>query len=108
MIINRGKIIEEGTTKEIKKKSQGNEIVNVCIEDAIDNNILFKELNSINSVQLVDPIELAAGKFQIQSKADMSSKRDLFNFCVDKGYVLTEMSSYETSLEDIFRELTLN
>lgn len=108
MIINRGKIIEEGTTKEIKKKSQGNEIVNVCIEDASDNNILFKELNSINSVQLVDPIELAAGKFQIQSKADMSSKRDLFNFCVNKGYVLTEMSSYETSLEDIFRELTLN
>ncbi len=108
MIINKGRIIEEGTTTEIKKKSQGQEIVNVCIEDAKDNNQLFKELSSIGSVFMVDPIDLKNGKFQIQSKPNMSSKRDLFSMCVNNGYVLTEMSSYETSLEDVFRQLTLN
>lgn len=107
MIINKGQIIEEGTTKEIKKKSQGNEILNVCIEDAGDNNKLYKELQSISSIQLVDPLDISAGRFQIQSAADLSSKRELFKFCVDKGYVLTEISGVETSLEDIFRDLTI-
>ena len=107
MIINKGQIIEEGTTKEIKKKAQGHEILNVRIEDATDNNKLFKELKALDRIQMVDPIELEAGRFQIQSTPDSSSRRDLFKFCVDKGYVLTELNGVETSLEDIFRELTL-
>ena len=35
-------------------------------------------------------------------------KREIFNLCVDKHWVLTEMTPFETKLEDIFRELTMN
>jgi len=38
----------------------------------------------------------------------MSSRRPIFSLCVKKGWVLTGMSSIETKLEDIFRELTMN
>ena len=107
MIINKGSIVEEGTTNDIKKKSQGRELMNVTIEDAANYNQVFNELKSIGSVSMVDPIDLSSGSFQIQSKPEQTSKREIFRYCVEKGYILTQMTSVETSLEDIFRELTV-
>ena len=46
--------------------------------------------------------------FELQSKPGTSSRRDVFNLCVEKGWVLTEMTPTETKLEDVFRELTMN
>ena len=46
-------------------------------------------------------------RFDIHFKAD-EVKREIFNLCVDKHWVLTEMTPFETKLEDIFRELTMN
>ena len=108
MIIDGGEIKEEGTTEEIKKKAKGQEIINVTIEEAGDYNQLFKQLQSLNSVQMVDALDKSINRFQIQSRADQSSKKALFQFCVQKGYVLSELTPVETSLEDVFRELTLS
>lgn len=108
MIINNGVIVEEGTTDEIKKKAQGQELINVTIEDAGNYNQVFNELKSIGSVSMVDPLSLTSGVFQIQSRPEQSSKREVFKYCVEKGYSLTQMTTVETSLEDIFRELTLD
>lgn len=103
LIINNGAIVADGTADTLRKQAQGQELLKVVIEDAendqIKNGLL--DLPSIATVELNEE-----GKFEIQSKPEKSSKREVFKLCVDKNWILTEMTPYETKLEDIFRELT--
>lgn len=105
LIINKGKIVADGTADALRKQSQGKEILKVTIEEGEKNEII-KTLQELSTVELVDPKN--ENSFEIQSKKDMSSRKEVFKTCVDKGWILTEMTPMETKLEDIFRQLTLN
>lgn len=107
LIINKGKIVADGTAEELRKRAHGKEILKVTIEDG-DPNSVFTALKSLDSVEVVDFIKHEDHTFEIQSKDGISSRRGVFTLCVSKGWVLTGMSSIETKLEDIFRELTMN
>jgi len=107
MIINKGKIVADGTSKELRKHAQGKEILQVTIEDG-DKNDIFNAVKELESVSLIDFIPDKDNGFEIQSQPDMSSRKSIFKLCVDKGWALTEMTVFETKLEDIFRELTRN
>jgi len=107
MIINKGKIVADGSAEELRKHAQGKEILRVKIEDA-ENDVIFEKLQELSSIDLVDFINKGANLFEVQSRKDQSSKRDVFNLCVKNNWVLTEMSPIETKLEDIFRELTIS
>lgn len=107
LIINKGKIVADGTAKELRKKSEGKEILKVKIEDG-DKNKIFEALQGISTVGTVDFIPDEGNAFEIQSKPELSSRREIFKLCVDKKWVLTEMSFIETKLEDVFRDLTMN
>ncbi len=107
MIINRGKIVADGTAEELRRHAQGKEILRVTIEDGTSNDI-FGKLKEIQSVEMVDIINQNANIFEVQSKVEQSSKRAVFKMCVSNHWTLTEMHSVETKLEDIFRELTLS
>ena len=78
----------------------------VTIEDA-DSNEVFEALKAIGSVELVDR-KGDNNRFEIQSRANETSRRAIFSLCVEKGWPLTEMALVETKLEDIFHELTMN
>ncbi|MDD3811567.1 MAG: hypothetical protein PHV14_04715, partial [Bacteroidales bacterium] len=62
----------------------------------------------ISTVDWVNPLSGSDNRFEIQSHANQSSRREVFNTCVSNQWVLTEMSIVETKLEDIFHELTMN
>ncbi len=105
-IINKGKLVADGTADSLRKQAQGANIVRVRIEDG-DPDLIFRSLQSINSVSLVDFTDRMMNRFEVHCKSD-SAKREIFNLCVNRKWVLTEMTPYETKLEDIFRELTMN
>ncbi|MEE4258055.1 MAG: ATP-binding cassette domain-containing protein [Bacteroidales bacterium] len=107
MIINKGKIVANGTAKELRKQAQGKEMLQVTIEDGNTNDI-FEALKKLPDVEAVDFIEGKKNSFEIQSKTDQSSRRSVYNMCVKEKWTLMEMSVFETKLEDVFRELTLN
>jgi ABC-2 type transport system ATP-binding protein len=107
LIISKGKIVADGTAEELRKRAHGKEILKVTIEDGEPNNV-FSALQALDSVETVDFINQENNTFEIQSKHGASSRRHIFTLCVKKGWVLTGMSSIETKLEDIFRELTMN
>ena len=106
LIINNGKIVADGTSDTLRKQAQGNEVIRVQIGDAKDRDQLIDQLKGIETVQMVDPVHDSNDSFIIQSREDQSSRRDIFQLCVEKKWVLTEMTPIETKLEDIFRELT--
>ncbi len=107
LIINKGKIVADGTSNQLRKQAQGREILKVTIEGS-DSNSIYKALQELKQVELVDFISKGDCQFEVQSKPETSSRKDIFQLCVDKGWFLTELTPTETKLEDVFRELTMN
>ncbi len=107
MIINNGKIVADGTSRELRKQAQGKEILKVSIEDG-DINDIFEALQKLEETEIVDFIDKSSSTFEVQSKNRKSSRRAIFDLCVKKGWKLTQMTFVETKLEDVFRELTMN
>lgn len=107
LIINQGKIVADGTATTLRKQAQGQQILHVRIEDG-ELNSIHKKLSALPSVGMVDFLDQANNRFEIQSQAEMTSNRDIFNLCVKNNWALTEMVPFETRLEDIFRDLTVN
>lgn len=107
LIINNGKIVADGSANSLRKQAQGQELVKVQI-DGTDNNSATTALQELASVSMVDPVADHDLTYSIQSAPNQSSRRDIFNLCVQKQWTLLEMTPVETRLEDIFRDLTLN
>lgn len=107
LIINKGKIVADGTAENLRKQATGQEIFKVRIEDGQAEEILH-ELRRIKTIDLVELVDKGLNRFEVQSRTDASSKREVFHLCVQKGWVLSELVPIETRLEDIFRNLTVN
>ena len=105
MIINKGKIVADGTPEDLRKQAQGKEILKVTIEDGQLDDI-YDKLRKLPSVEMVDILVKNKNVFEVQSKRNESSRRSIFKLCVQQNWILTELTSTETKLEDIFRELT--
>jgi ABC-2 type transport system ATP-binding protein len=107
LIINRGKIVANGTPETLRRQATGAELLRVRIEDGSHDAVL-SALNQLSTVEKATPISGDENRFDIQAKAGESSRREIFQLCVKNGWVLTESVPLETRLEDIFRNLTMN
>jgi ABC-2 type transport system ATP-binding protein len=107
LIINKGKIVADGTAEHLRRQATGQEILKVRIEDATAEDIMH-ELRRLKTIDLVTLVDKALNRFEIQSQTGSSSKREIFALCVQKNWVLSELTPIETRLEDIFRNLTIN
>ncbi len=105
LIINRGKIVADGTAQALRQQSQGTETLTVTIEDGT-NEAILKALQDLHCTKSVKA--LGEHRFEVNSQPKLSSKREIFKSCVQNNWVLTEMVASEKKLEDIFRNLTLN
>lgn len=106
LIINKGKLVADGTASTLRKQAQDKEIVKVTIEDG-DRNEIYRNLQALETVELVDLLPHYTQAFEIQSKASASSRKAIFRLCADKGWSLTEMTPVERKLEEVFRDLTI-
>ncbi|MCF8266551.1 MAG: ATP-binding cassette domain-containing protein [Ignavibacteriales bacterium] len=106
LIINQGQIVADGTSGMLRKQSQGQEVLKVNIGEAPVRDEVISALVSLPTIAAVDPISDSNGSFLINSKLNESSRRHIFQMCVQKNWVLMEMTPIETKLEDIFRDLT--
>jgi ABC-2 type transport system ATP-binding protein len=107
MIINNGKIVADGTADTLRNQAKGQEILTVKIEDG-EANVIFKALQSLSTVAMIDFVDRNKNRFEVQSRPGCTSRREVFNLCVQNKWALTEMAVSEAKLEDIFRELTIN
>ncbi|HHH49419.1 MAG TPA: ATP-binding cassette domain-containing protein [Saprospiraceae bacterium] len=107
LIINNGKIVADGTADTLRKQAQGQQILHVRIEDG-ELNEVYEKLAALPSVAMVDFLDRATNRFEIQSKMELHSNRDIFDLCVQNKWLLSEMIPLETKLEDIFHDLTVN
>jgi len=107
MIINKGKIVADGAPSTLRKQAQGSEVLKVTIEDGLPENI-YNKLQELPTTKSVDIDPNRGNHFIVASNSDLSSKRSVFQLCVQNNWVITEMIAVEKSMEDVFRNLTLN
>jgi len=107
LIINKGKIVADGTADTLRKQAKGQEILNTRIEDGEPNKII-EALQSLSSVIMVDFADRQQNRFEIQAQPGAGTAKAVFKLCVENKWSLTELIPSETKLEDIFRELTTN
>lgn len=107
LIIDRGRIVADGTAANLRSQAQGKQVLQVRIEGG-SAEAVFEQLQQLPGVLLVDFLDAAAGRYELQSAAGHALNRAVFELCVKHKWVLTEMIPFETKLEDIFRDLTMN
>lgn len=106
IIINEGKIVANGSPEQLRKEASGKEISRIKVEDAIDRQSVYDALRTIESVDLVELLD--DGRYMVESRTAQFSRRAIFEKCVEKGWLLTEMTPIERDLEDVFRNVTMN
>ncbi|RMG16493.1 MAG: ATP-binding cassette domain-containing protein [Bacteroidetes bacterium] len=106
LIINRGKIVADGSPDALRRAGEGEEMLTVQISGPGMNEV-FEALMKLEGISSVDPLE-GEHRYQLASKGGLATREAIFRLCVEKGWVLTEMTPIQTRLEDIFRQLTLN
>jgi len=105
LIINRGKIVADGTSDLLRKQARGEELLRVRIEEG-DPNEVFKAIQALPSVQQASFVDGEQDKYELLCKQGAGAAKEVYKMCVKKKWIITEMIPYETKLEDVFRELT--
>ena len=105
LIINKGKIVADGTADNLRKQASGNVITRLQISGADIKSIISK-LKDIPGTKEVLPVDPENNRIELQSDHNISEV--IFRTAVKNKWILTELIPVETKLEDIFRDLTLN
>lgn len=105
IIINKGKIVGQGTTEELKLSHQGKAVLKMEIIAKIE------EISSVKDY--FDNIEIEVSehindKLRLQFKypKEIDLRKDIYNFIKQKDWTILEMQLQSSSLEDVFRNLT--
>lgn len=107
LIINNGRIVVDGTAAELRKQAQGSEILKLGVKGGQVKDI-FDHLLEIETIDSIDLIDEKKQLFEIQSIANESSVKAIFDTCAKNNYYISELTPTEKKLEDIFRKLTLH
>jgi gliding motility-associated transport system ATP-binding protein len=101
IVINKGQIVANNTTTEIKKQLGSNQQI-VSVE--FDKGVSVEALKKIKGIEKA--ISLEDNKWEIQASVDKDIRQDIFDFAVKNGVSVLSMQQHEKSLEDIFQQLT--
>jgi ABC-2 type transport system ATP-binding protein len=108
IIINKGEIVQDGMVGQLKTSFGNETVVRISVKGPADDE-LSQALSALSGVQEVRRAEGAPGlaSMELRLSGDAEVRPDIFNLCVNKGWVLYEMKRESFALENIFRELTL-
>lgn len=101
VIINKGSIVANAATDELKKVKN-----NTRITAQFKEKIAVASLKEIPGV--VEVNELEQNKFVIVANADEDIRPHIFQFSTRNGLTLIQLNAEENNMEDIFRQLTAN
>lgn len=109
MIINRGKIAANGTIEELETAAAGKtrvfiELSNLGEANPIDN---LKNITGIDEIGII-PSAGASKAYRLELKGGSDPREEIFKTIVKSGWTLLEMRRDRTSLEEVFRSLTMN
>jgi ABC-2 type transport system ATP-binding protein len=108
LIINRGKIVADGTPQTLRAGLHGKQRLLVQIRAAADPAAVTRKLGDLPGAEIAARPAMEAGVVgaEITSNKDQDLREQVFRLVADAGWVLLEMRREIQSLEDVFRDLT--
>ena len=103
VIIERGKILEAGTSDDVLKKSAPRRTVAVRLLDAQQNPLLLKELLQ---TPFVENVRQTGSEILFESAGDENAICEILALLVGKQFKITEFHQTKANLEDIFMTVT--
>jgi len=106
VIIHNGEIVADGTSDELIKDSKGLNQLELELLNAKEDDIKNMKAN-IPSIKIKSQTENEKSHLVSLEYANTSDPReDVFNYAVEKKWIIIKMNSTKRNLEDIFRNLT--
>ncbi len=108
IIINKGKIVADGTPEELQAKSKGQSLVILEVKNNCDKNALSGSLKDIRNVNKVEFVKDTGDSFVFNIYGEKGSdlREVISNKVTQQKATVLSMQTKQSSLEDIFRELT--
>jgi ABC-2 type transport system ATP-binding protein len=99
IIINNGKMMADKSISELKQMSN-----KATISVAFGREVTSSQLKKVTGVQQV--FRISGSQFEVVTAQSAATKEALFQFAIEQGTSITEISEKEQDLEHIFRQLT--
>jgi len=108
IIINRGKLVADGSPEELAQRSRGQSIVTLEVKNDIDKNSLTNAIKTCKGVSKVEFTKETEESFMFQIYGDKGAdlRGAISTKVLEQKATLLSMQAKQTSLEDIFRDLT--
>ena len=104
LIIDRGRIVAEGTPTELRGRMAGTPVVRAVFRGSVRVGEALSALPGVVSVDFEEsPLETRA---RLSCAAESDPREDVFRLAVEKGWVLRELGREAMTLEDVFVRLT--
>ena len=110
IIINRGRLVADGKPDELASRLLGAQRVRVGFAaDGFNADEAISTLSAVAGVSKVESEGVHGGLhlFVLEAQKDADPRLELFRMASEKGMPLAELHMEKSSLEDVFRELTV-
>ena len=104
LIIDRGRIVAEGTPSELRGKLAGSPVVRVAIRGAVAAREALAALPGVAAIEVEERADETRARLTCAPEGD--PREDVFRLAVQKGWVLRELGREAMTLEDVFVRLT--
>jgi ABC-2 type transport system ATP-binding protein len=104
LIIDRGRIIAEGTPAQLRGGLAGSPTVRVTVKGSVAAREAFAALAGVTSVEVEESAGETRSRLSCAEGAD--PREEIFRLAVQNGWILRELAREALSLEDVFVRLT--
>jgi ABC-2 type transport system ATP-binding protein len=104
LIINQGKIVGQGTTRELMAQASGTTIYITAKGDDVQNRL--EAADYVRDVTRIKDMDDGFIQYAMHAKAEDSIAERIFKLAVENNWILTELRTRTASLEDVFARLT--
>jgi len=109
LIINKGEIVADGSPDSLQNKFKGKiEISLILKKESMDKDLILRAISSVRNIEKARILKEDEGTIHLHLTGvkGFDAREDIFRKIVSMNMILLGLHQEETSLEDIFRQLT--
>lgn len=108
VIIDKGKIVADGSTETLKKGPDEENIINVALlkADFESARSRLAAIDSVFDIEKIDSPDPEVLRLKISARSSDGLREKIYDSVKETGWVMVELTQETKSLEKIFRELT--
>jgi ABC-2 type transport system ATP-binding protein len=109
VIIDKGKIVADGSTEALKKESTAQEkvvVVTLLKADFASASMRFRLLPGVTGVELMESADPDILRLRLTTDSRDNLREMIYSCIKETDWILLELTTEDKSLENIFRELT--